>query len=261
MYSSVSSRDKQFMSNTENSREYKAWDLSTRIFHWLNVICVAGLMSVGTVILNYKLLGVGTDGKVLLKTVHVYIGYVFAINLTWRLIWGFIGGKYSRWKTILPLGKDYLHSLRGYITAVKSGEPPAYLGHNPVARLMVCLLFLLLTTQAMTGVIMAGTDVYMPPFGNQIVEYIAAVDENQNRLGEIRAGYKDNIDEQAYQIVRTYRKPVITIHYYVFFLLLAAIFIHILAVIVAEVREKNALVSAMITGKKYFASNPVDIDD
>ncbi|RKZ43866.1 MAG: cytochrome b/b6 domain-containing protein, partial [Gammaproteobacteria bacterium] len=51
---------------------YKAWDLSTRIFHWFNVICVVGLMAVGTVILNYKLLGVNTDGKVLLKTVHVY---------------------------------------------------------------------------------------------------------------------------------------------------------------------------------------------
>ena len=93
---------------------YKAWDLSTRIFHWLNVICVVGLMAVGTVILNYKLLGVNTDGKVLLKTVHIYIGYVFVINLAWRLIWGFIGGKFSRWKMILPLGKDYFSSLREY---------------------------------------------------------------------------------------------------------------------------------------------------
>jgi Ni/Fe-hydrogenase 1 B-type cytochrome subunit len=249
------------MSNTENSREYKAWDLSTRIFHWINVICITGLMAVGTIIINYKLLGITTDGKILLKTVHVAIGYVFAINLTWRLIWGFIGGKYSRWKAILPLGNDYFNSLREYITAVKSGEPPAYLGHNPVARLMVCLLFLVLTAQAMTGLILAGTDVYMPPFGNQIVEYIAAVDENKNKIGEIRAGYKDNIDETAYQKMRTFRKPVITVHYYVFFLLLVAIFLHILGVIITEVKEKNAIVSAMITGKKYVACRPVDVDD
>ena len=240
---------------------YKAWDLSTRIFHWLNAICVVGLMAVGTVILNYKLLGVNTDGKVLLKTVHVYIGYVFVINLAWRLIWGFIGGKFSRWKMILPLGKDYFSSLREYISAAKSGNPPAYLGHNPVARPMVALLFLLLTTQGITGLTLAGTDVYMPPFGNQVVEYIAAVDENQNRLGEIRAGYKNNIDEQAYEEMRAFRKPFITTHYYVFFILLVAIILHIIGVVITEVKEKNAIVSAMITGKKYFKSRPVDIDE
>ena len=240
---------------------YKAWDLSTRIFHWLNVICVTGLMTVGTVIINYKLLGVDTDGKILLKTVHVYIGYILVINLTWRFVWGFIGGKYSRWKMILPIGKDYFSSLREYIIGAKSGRSPAYLGHNPVARLMVTLLFLLLGTQAITGLTLAGTDVYMPPFGNQVIEYIAAVDENQNRLGEIRAGYKDNIDEKAYERMRTFRKPVINIHYTVFFILLVAILLHILGVVVTEVKEKNAIVSAMITGKKYFNSKPVDVDE
>ena len=249
------------MANEKHLIAYPAWDLSTRIFHWLNVICITGLMAVGTVILNYKLLGITTDGKILLKTVHVTIGYIFVVNLIWRLIWGFIGGKYSRWKMILPFGKDYFRSLREYITCVKSGAPPAYLGHNPVARLMVGLLFLLLITQAMTGLILGGTDVYMPPFGNQVVEYIAAVDENQNRIGEIRAGYKDNIDETAYQKMRTFRKPIITIHYYVFFLLLASVFMHILGIIITEVKEKNAIVSAMITGKKYFSCKPVDIDE
>lgn len=162
---------------------------------------------------------------------------------------------------ILPLGKDYFLSLREYIIGVKSGKPPAYLGHNPVARLMVFLLFLLLAIQAITGLVLAGTDVYMPPFGNQVVEYIAAVDENQNRIGEIRAGYKDNINEKAYEEMRTFRKPFITIHYYLFFVLLAAIFLHIIGVIVTEVKEKNTIVSAMITGKKYFSAKPVDIDE
>ncbi len=249
------------MNDKNDLTAYKAWDLSTRIFHWLNVICVTGLMTVGTVIINYKLLGVDTDGKILLKTVHVYIGYVLVINLTWRFVWGFIGGKYSRWKMILPIGNGYFSSLREYINGTKSGKPPAYLGHNPVARLMVTLLFLLLGTQAITGLTLAGTDVYMPPFGNQVIEYIAAVDENQNRLGAIRAGYKDNIDEKAYERMHTFRKPVINIHYTVFFILLVAILLHILGVVVTEVKEKNAIVSAMITGKKYFSSKPIDVDE
>ena len=38
-----------------------------------------------------KELGVTDNGKILLKTTHVWIGYVFAINLAWRIIWAFIG--------------------------------------------------------------------------------------------------------------------------------------------------------------------------
>ena len=60
---------------------YSGWDRTTRLFHWLNVICVLGLICVGLVILNSKILGVSSDGKILLKTIHVYIGYVQYLSL------------------------------------------------------------------------------------------------------------------------------------------------------------------------------------
>src|SRR5690606_26921644 len=51
-----------------NLQEYKVWDATTRVFHWLNVLCVLGLIAVGTVILNADALGVPNDGKIILKT-------------------------------------------------------------------------------------------------------------------------------------------------------------------------------------------------
>jgi cytochrome b561 len=51
---------------------YPVWDKTVRIFHWVNVLCVLGLIAAGTVNLNAKGLGVTTDGKILLKTIHVY---------------------------------------------------------------------------------------------------------------------------------------------------------------------------------------------
>lgn len=109
---------------------YSVWDRTTRWFHWINVICIIGLVSVGVVILNHKVLGINNDGKLLLKTVHVYIGYVFVLNLIWRFIWGFIGNKFVRWKAVLPIGKGYWHSVNEYIAGTKAGDPPQYLGHN-----------------------------------------------------------------------------------------------------------------------------------
>ncbi len=239
---------------------YSVWDRTTRLFHWFNVLCVTGLVAVGVVILNNKILGVSSDGKILLKTVHVYIGYAFVLNLIWRIIWGFIGNKYARWKAILPVGKSYWRSLREYIAGAKVGEPPQYLGHNPVAKLMVAFLLLLLTTQATTGLVLAGTDLYFPPFGHEIAEWVTGAGEEHEKINNLKPGSKENVDTEAYAEMRKFRKPFITTHVYTFYILLIAIAMHIAAVILTEVREKNGLTSAMFTGKKVSSSKPVDLD-
>ena len=67
-------------------KTYFVWDASVRWFHWINLLCLLGLIAVGVAILNNEALGLSSDGKILLKTVHVWIGYVFALNLLWRLV-------------------------------------------------------------------------------------------------------------------------------------------------------------------------------
>ena len=68
-----------------NLKAYFVWDANVRWFHWINLLCIIGLVAVGIAILNGKALGVSTEGKILLKTVHVLIGYIFAINLVfWK---------------------------------------------------------------------------------------------------------------------------------------------------------------------------------
>ena len=89
-------------------KAYSVWDATVRWFHWINVLCVLGLIAIGVALLNDSALGISNDGKVLLKTVHVWIGYVFALNLLWRFVWAFVGGVYSRWSAILPVGPGYL---------------------------------------------------------------------------------------------------------------------------------------------------------
>jgi len=240
---------------------YPVWDRSVRIFHWINVICVLGLVAVGLVILFNKDIGVSADGKILLKTVHVYLGYIFVLNLTWRFIWFFLGNKYSRLKAILPLGKQYKESLKQYAKGMKEGNQPTYLGHNPIARLMIVLLFLLLSVQAVTGLVLAGTDLYMPPFGHEIAEWVADVGEDHSKLINLKPGSKENVNPESYKEMRSFRKPFITFHLYAFYILLGAIFIHIVGVVVSEIRERNGLVSAMFTGNKVFSKKPVDYDE
>jgi Ni/Fe-hydrogenase 1 B-type cytochrome subunit len=242
---------------TQQLTAYPVWDRTVRIFHWINVLCVLALIAVGVAILNSKALGVTDDGKLLLKTVHVYIGYVFAANLTWRIVWGFIGNRYSRWKSIIPFNAEHRAQLTAMKEGGKTGKPVGFLGHSPIARLMVGLLFVLMSAQAITGLVLAGTDVYMLPFGNIVKESIAI---DSTTVDIIKPYSKEGIDDAAYKDMRDVRKPFITVHYYAFWVLLAAILLHLLGVVVSELRERNGLVSAMFTGKKVFADKPFDAE-
>ena len=155
-------------------KSYYVWDVSVRWFHWINLLCLLGLIAVGLAILNDEALGVTNDGKILLKTVHVWIGYVFTLNLLWRLVWAFIGGVHARWRAILPGGRGYMNDVRSYIADFIAGRPRQYLGHNPLGRIAVTFLLLLLLTQAITGLVLAGTDLFYPPIGAWIADHIAA---------------------------------------------------------------------------------------
>jgi len=246
--------------NKEPLFSYYVWDRSVRVFHWINFICILGLISMGLIILYSKSFGVSSDGKILLKTIHAYFGYVFVLNLIWRLIWGFIGGRYSRWKAIFPFGKGFRNSLISYIKGLKDNHPPPYAGHNPVAKLMVTLLFLMLIGQATTGLILAGTDLYLPPFGHEIAEWVTGSGEDHSKLAGLKPGSEEGVDPEGYKEMREFRKPYITVHKYGFYVLVIAILFHIGGVVVTELKEKNGLVSAMFTGNKVFTKRPVDFD-
>ena len=236
-------------------KKYKVWDANVRWFHWINLLCVLGLIAVGVVILNGKALGITNDGKILLKSVHVWIGYIFTVNLFWRLVWAFIGGPHARWRAILPGGAGYRNELQAYTLSLKTGQPRQYLGHNPIGRIAVSILLLLLLTQAITGLVLAGTDIFFPPFGAWIAEWIAPSGGDPETL---KPYSKSMYDETAYEAMRAFRKPFATIHYYGFYTLIAFVSLHVLAVVMSELREGNNLISAMFSGKKTLSEEPVD---
>jgi Ni/Fe-hydrogenase 1 B-type cytochrome subunit len=70
-------------------------------------------------------------------------------------------GRHARWRELLPAGRAYRAALRRYVSALRAGKHPQYLGHNPLGRISVFLLLVLLTTQAVTGLILARSE--LPP--------------------------------------------------------------------------------------------------
>lgn len=235
---------------------YRVWDGPTRWFHWINALSVLGLILVGILILFAGSLGVSAAGRVMLKTIHVWLGYVMTLNLLWRFVWAFLGNRYARWRAILPGGPGYLSALEAYVSAFLAGHPRHYLGHNPVGRLAIFVILLLLVIQAVSGLVLAGTDIFYPPFGSWIARWVAAPNVDPSTLTPLT---RDLMDSSAYETMRSFRAPFAEVHEFTFYLLAAVVALHVVAVVVTELREGGTIVSAMFTGRKILPGRPEDL--
>ena len=110
----------------------KVWDLPTRLFHWGLVACFAGLVATGEV---------GDSAMVW----HFRLGYGVLTLLLFRVVWGFIGGHWSRFSTFVAGPRTVLRYLKGERRSVQS------VGHNPLGSLSVLALLGFVLLQAAAG--------------------------------------------------------------------------------------------------------------
>lgn len=117
-----------------------------------------------------------------------------------------------------------------------------------------CLLLLLLI-QMITGLVLAGTDLYWPPFGGLIADWVAAPGVDP---GTLVPGSKELTDATAYQSMRDFRGPIVETHEIIFYLIAIAVVLHLIAVVVTEIHEGGSITSAMFTGRKMLTRKPPD---
>ncbi len=115
----------------------RIWDLPTRLFHWALVLCVLGLVVSG------KVSGMALD-------LHAVLGYSVLCLLLFRLIWGVVGGRWSRFVQFVPMPSQVKDHLRGRY------ESPA--GHNPLGALSVLAMLTVLGLQVMSGLVINNED-------------------------------------------------------------------------------------------------------
>ena len=106
----------------------RVWDLPTRLFHWAMALAVSGSIATGLV---------GGDAMVW----HFRLGQSALALLLFRLLWGLVGGRWSRFAA-LPL---HPRALWAYLQG--RGEVWHSTGHSPVGSLSVLAVLLLLGLQ------------------------------------------------------------------------------------------------------------------
>ena len=121
---------------TVQARPVRVWDLPTRVFHWLLAACFVAQIVTGQV-------GGGA------MEWHMRIGLMVLALLVFRIIWGLIGGRWSRFASFIYAPATLLRYLRGQRREGDHFE----VGHNPLGSLSVFGLLALLLVQVATGLV------------------------------------------------------------------------------------------------------------
>jgi len=125
-------------SNRYNSSAHphriRVWDLPTRLFHWLIVIFVVVSFTTGMAGGNWM-------------TYHLKSGFIIFTLLLFRLIWGFWGGRYSRFIAFFR-GPA---AVMGYAKTLFRKDSPKILGYNPMGGWSVMAMLAALAVQVGTG--------------------------------------------------------------------------------------------------------------
>jgi len=186
--------------STQNSKPatVKAWDPFIRVFHW-------------SLVLSFVIAFVTEDDWM---TLHIWAGYAVALLIGLRLFWGLVGSRNARFASFVRSPRVVMQHLKGMLAS----EPTHYLGHNPVAAVMVMLLLASVALVAVSGiVIIAG--------------------EGQGPLADtLFSSWNGEWMEDIHELLANFS-----------LLLVAA---HVSGVIFSSLLERENLVRAMITGRK-----------
>ena len=145
---------------------------------------------------------------------HARVGDALLALLIFRLLWGFFGSETARFSRFLASPRAAMR----YLAQLFRREPDCQVGHNPAGGWMVLLLLAVLVGETLTGRYVANDIAEEGPFSALVPAPVA------NAIAALHAIFWDAI--------------------------LAAVALHLLAILAYAVAKGHNLLLPMITGRK-----------
>ncbi len=194
-------------------RVVRVWDLPTRVFHWALAVALVAQVITGTI-----------GGAAL--TWHMRIGYCIFALLVFRLVWGFVGGRWSRFASFVYGPASMLRYLRDRHAA---GDL-FHVGHNPLGSASVFAMLALLMVQVGTGLVADDEIATVGPLNRRV----------STATGLAATAW--------------HKGPG-------FGIIVTLVVLHILAIVFYRVRKRQDLIGPMFSGDKLLPGSVPDSAD
>lgn len=109
----------------------KVWDPLVRVLHWALVLGIATAWFT-------------REGA---REAHELVGYAVLAIVGLRMLWGFVGTRYARFREFIRSRAQTL----AYTNAVVKGQEARYVGHNPLGGWMIVLLLAMVSLVGLSG--------------------------------------------------------------------------------------------------------------
>ena len=180
--------------------EVRVWDPFVRIFHW-------------SLVLTFTVAWLSGDE---LEFLHINAGYAVLGLLLLRIVWGFVGTHYARFRDfVYPPGE-----VKRFLRDTLMLRARRYLGHNPAGGAMVIMMLLSLVITVATGIACYGIEGGAGPLA-----MLAGAPEGGGEVLE-------------------------EVHEFFANLMVLLVVVHITGVIVESRLNHESLIRAMLTGRK-----------
>ena len=191
----------------------RVWDLPTRLFHWTLALTMIGSIASAKI---------GGNAMVW----HFRFGYLVFALLAFRLLWGLVGGRWSRFASFIYAPG----TVWRYLSGASRQDEHHEVGHNPLGSLSVFALLGFLTLQVATGLVADDEIASVGPLNRFVSGALA---------GRATHWHKD----------------------YGQWILLALVALHVAAILYYLLGKKRNLVRPMIVGDKALpAGTPASTD-
>jgi Ni/Fe-hydrogenase 1 B-type cytochrome subunit len=133
------------------------WEAPVRLTHWLIAGSIVVLAVTGFYIGRPFVSVSGPAGERFvmgwMRFTHFIAAIVFTLSVAARLVWLFIGNRFARWPSFIPVARARRRGLLGTLKfyLFLRDRPPEYVGHNPLAGLTYTVVFVLYLLMIGTG--------------------------------------------------------------------------------------------------------------
>lgn len=194
------------------TKSVRIWDLPTRVFHWALVAGVAAAFATAYL-----------PGSWIVW--HSRLGYAMLALLLFRLVWGLVGGRWSRFASFLYSPRSVVGYLRG------RAHPEHLVGHNPLGAASVFAMLAVLLAQIASGLISDDEIAFAGPLNRYV----------SSTTGLLATWYHKDVGQ---------------------WLLAGLVGLHVMAVLYYLLRKKENLIWPMVLGDKLLANEvPPSRDD